>query len=325
MSAHASVRLSVVIPVYNEALGLAAFHDSLMGVLCSLDEVYEVVYADDGSSDNTAELVRAWHVGDERIKLVRLSRNFGKENALTAGIAAARGEAIITLDGDGQHPVELIPRFVKKWQEGAQVVVGVRTANKNAGWSRRLASRLFYKLFNALTGQKLLPGSTDYRLVDRAVRRAFLELKEPDRITRGLIDWLGFKRSLVHFKANARAAGAARYGRGRLLQLAANSFVSLSPAPLYLFGYLGIFITLGALGLGLAVMIEQLIAGDPWHWKFTGTAMLGILILFLVGIVLLSQGILSLYISHIHNQTKQRPLYVIDHKASVGIEKPDDV
>lgn len=313
----------MVIPVYNEALGLAAFHDSLMEVLRSLDTSYEVIYADDGSTDDTSELVRGWHVDDGRVKLVRLSRNFGKENVLTAGIAAARGEAIITLDGDGQHPVELIPQFVKKWQEGAQVVVGVRTANKNASWSRRLASRLFYKLFNALTGQKLLPGSTDYRLIDRAVQRTFLELKEPDRITRGLIDWLGFKRELVHFKANARAAGTARYGRGKLLQLAANSFVSLSPTPLYLFGYLGIFITLGALALGLAVLVEQLIAGDPWHWNFTGTAMLGILILFLVGIVLLSQGILSLYISHIHNQTRQRQLYVIDYKTSVGIERPD--
>jgi dolichol-phosphate mannosyltransferase len=170
-----------------------------------------------------------------------------------------------------------------------------------------------------LAGQELVPGSTDFCLIDQAVQQAFLNFKEDGRITRGLIDWLGFRREFIYFEARARADGSSSYSRQQLMGLAANSFVSLSPKPLYLFGYLGVLITVAALLLGTSVLIEQVILGDPWHWKFTGTAMLGILTLFLVGIILLSQGILSLYISHIHSQSKGRPLYVIDYSGSSGI------
>jgi dolichol-phosphate mannosyltransferase len=143
---------------------------------------------------------------------------------------------------------------------------------------------------------------------------------ETDRITRGLIDWLGFRREFIEFEANARADDSTSYSRAKLMRLAANSFVSLTPTPLYVFGCVGVVITAGALVLGGSVFIEQLLLGDPWHWKFTGTAMLSILLLFLIGIVLMSQGILSLYISHVHNQSKQRPLYIIDYEGSAGIE-----
>ncbi len=320
MAALASPQLSVVVPLYNEAAGLPAFHDSLIAVLATLKS-YEVIYVDDGSSDDGSNLVQSWHAKDPRIKLIKLSRNFGKENALSAGIAQASGAAVLMIDGDGQHPVELIPRFLQAWREGAQVVVGVRTVNQREGWFKHIGSRLFYIIFNKVGGQKLVPGSTDYRLIDAAVRSAFLDLKETDRLTRGLIDWLGFRRKLIYFEAAARRSGSAGYSRGQLMKLAANSFVSLTPTPIYLFGYLGIFITTSAFLLGSAVIIEQLFLGDPWHWNFTGTAMLGILIVFLVGIVLLSQGILSLYISHIHSQSKQRPLYVIDYQASAGIKQ----
>ena len=312
------MKLSVVVPVYNEAAGLPAFHKSLLATLAGLSYDWEVIYCDDGSTDKTAELVGNWHQADKRVKLVRLSRNFGKESALAAGIAAAGGDAIVTIDGDGQHPVELLPQFLAAWQDGAQVVVGVRDSI-NGG---RPGSRLFYTLFNQLTSQKLVPGSTDYRLIDKVVRQAFLELKETDRITRGLIDWLGFRRAFVHFDVKPRHSGAGSYDRAKRWQLATHSFVSLTPKPLYIFGWLGVFITVCALLLGSAVFIEQLLLGDPWHWRFTGTAMLGILTLFLVGIILMSQGILSLYISHMHTQSKQRPLYVIDYQASAGIEKP---
>lgn len=317
--------LSVVVPVYNEGSGLEAFHNSLVGVLKkSPIKSYEIIYCDDGSTDDTAQLVKRWNVADSKVKLIKFSRNFGKENALSAGIAAARGEAVIMLDGDSQHPVELIPKFIGAWEDGAQVVVGVRSGNSSEGWFKQAGSQLFYTIFNKLTNQKLLPGSTDFRLIGKPVREAFLTLQETDRITRGLIDWLGFKRKFIYFEPKPRAKGSPGYSRMKLMQLAANSFVSLTPKPLYLFGYLGIFITSGALALGISVLIEQLLLGDPWHWKFTGTAMLGILILFLVGIVLMSQGILSLYISHIHNQSKRRPLYVIDYEASAGISKTAD-
>lgn len=318
------ILFSVVVPLYNESNGLEAFHVSLMDVLKPLDKTFEVIYIDDGSEDNTAQIIQNLHKTDMDIKLIKFSRNFGKENALSAGIAQACGQAIIMLDGDGQHPPDLIPKFIKAWQAGAQVVVGIRTDNVDEGWFKKLGSRFFYKLFNRFTGQKLVAGSTDFRLIDKSVQQAFLCLEETDRITRGLIDWLGFQREFINFKANPRLAGSPSYSPRKLMGLAANSFVSLSLTPLYLFGYLGVFITGLSLILGTSVLIEQIFLGDPWHWKFTGTAMLSILLLFLVGMVLMSQGILSLYISHIHNQSKRRPLYVIDHKGSAGLENDDE-
>jgi polyisoprenyl-phosphate glycosyltransferase len=315
-------RLSVVVPVRNESSGLQQFHEQLIDIVeQSAKDSYEVLYCDDGSTDGTSELIRKFHASNPRVKLIKLSRNFGKENALSAGIETAGGQAILMLDGDGQHPVELIPRFIDAWKSGAQVVVGVRISNADEGWFKRLGSRLFYKVFNRFATQKLLPGSTDFSLIDASVQQAFLTLRETNRMTRGLIDWLGFQRELIYFKANARQRGASSYNRRNLMRLAANGFTSLTPTPLYLFGFLGVFITFVALCLGASVFFEQILIGDPWHWKFTGTAMLSILLLFLIGIVLMSQGILSLYISHLHSESKQRPLYIIDYERSAGIER----
>ena len=321
MSKSQAYLLSVVVPVFNESTGLQAFHKSLLDVVQEhAKDSYEILYCDDGSTDDTSKLASGFHDHNERVKLVRLSRNFGKENALSAGIAEASGKAILMIDGDGQHPVELIPQFLAAWQAGAQVVIGVRTDNNDEGWFKRIGSRWFYRLFNRLTSQQMLPGSTDFRLIDISVRQAFMGLKETDRITRGLIDWLGFRREFIYFKANARSQDSAGYSPGKLIKLAANSVVSMTPVPLYLSGYLGLFITLFSFVLGGSVFIEQILLNDPWHWKFTGTAMLSILLMFLIGIVLVSQGVLSLYISHLHSQSKQRPLYIIDYKESAGIE-----
>ena len=313
---------SFVVPIYNEEDGLSRFHNALSEVLKNdLKDDYEVIYCDDGSTDKSTSLVAEFCADNHKVKLLSLSRNFGKESALAAGIAAARGDAVIMLDGDGQHPVELIPKFISAWLKGSEVVIGVRVGNYNQGYIKKSGSRWFYRLFNKLTNQKLIPGSTDFRLIDKAVKNEFLKLEENDRITRGLIDWLGFKREYISFEAGSRSSGAPGYSYKKLATLAANSFVSLTLTPLYIFGYLGVFITSSSFLLGLAVLVEQLLLNDPLNWHFTGTAMLGILTLFLVGIILLSQGILSLYISHIHTQSKRRPLYIIDHKKSVGINE----
>jgi len=313
--------LSVVVPLYNEASGLLDFHQTLTNIFLQQPQFeFEIIYCDDGSTDGTTDIVRALHEKDKSIKLISFSRNFGKENALSAGISHACGQAIIMLDGDGQHPVDLIPTFIKAWQEGGQVVIGVSKNRKSEAFFKRLGSKVFYFLINHLSSQKLMPGLTDFRLIDRSVQKAFVELKESDRVTRGLIDWLGFKRVLIEYKEKSRTQGQPGYGYRSLIKLATNSILSLTPTPLYIFGFLGVFITIGAFLLGVSIIIEQLILDDPLHWKFTGTAMLGTLILFLVGIILMSQGILSLYVSHIHSQSKGRPLYVIDYQASVGIE-----
>lgn len=318
--------ISIVVPVHNERAGLGRFQTALMDMISrSTADEYEVIYCDDGSSDGTAELINEWCQLDDRIKLIKFSRNFGKENALSAGIAQAKGDAIITIDGDGQHPIELLSKFIGAWKNGAQVVIGLRTERGVESWFKRWGTWSFYTIFNKVSGQTLRPDATDYRLLNRDVAEAFLQLGETDRMTRSLIDWLGFRREYVHFRPTPRLHDEpAGYSPGKLIRLAANSFVSLSPTPLYLFGYLGIIITTTATLLGAAVLLEQVVLGDPWHWKFTGTAMLSILTLFLVGIVLISQGILSLYISHMHAQTKGRPLYVIDYSGSAGIRKRRD-
>ena len=323
MSNNAKSLLSIVVPVYNEATGIQAFHANLSEVMAAIvNATYEIIYVNDGSTDATVQAVEELCTGDNQVKLISLSRNFGKENALSAGIAQAKGEAVITLDGDGQHPPKIIPDFVAAWRDGAQVVIGVRdNTAAESGW-KNFQSKLFYKVFNRLSEQKLIPGSTDFRLIDRSVQTAFLQLSESDRVTRGLIDWLGFKRQLIAFTPEQRQHGHATYSQRKLMILAVNSFVSLTRTPLYLFGYLGLAITSMSLVLGVSVFFEQLVLNDPLNWNFTGTAMLGILILFLVGIILLSQGILSLYISLLHNQSKQRPLYIVDYKASIGINLP---
>lgn len=314
--------LSVVVPLYNEADGLIDFHKSLVETLGrSAKGSFEIIYVDDGSQDQTATTVSRFCKDDQRIKLLKLSRNFGKENALSAGIDAAVGQAILTIDGDGQHPVDLIPKFLAAWQKGAKVVIGVRRASSSDDWFKRLGARVFYRLFNRLTGERLVPHSTDFRLIDKTVQREFIKLQESDRLTRGLIDWLGFKRQYIEFDAGRRYSDHPGYSRQRLVRLATHSFVSMTPVPLYLFGYLGVFITTAALILGGSVFFEQIVFNDPWHWKFSGTAMIGILILFLVGLLLMAQGMLSLYISHIHSQTKGRPLYVIDREGSIGVKE----
>lgn len=318
--------LSIAIPLYNESAGITSFHARLTKVAVSAtDNSYEVIYCDDGSTDTTVELVRVIAANDPHIRLIVLSRNFGKENALSAAIHAATGQAVIMLDGDGQHPVTLIPEFIEAWRGGAKVVVGLRSDQDSETLVKQVGSRLFYALFNRLTGQRLVPGSTDYRLIDRAVQQAFLRLPETDRITRGLIDWLGFTRAYLPIPRLARTIGKPGYSLRKLVLLATNSFVSLSAVPLYLFGVLGLIITIITFLLGVSVLIEQVILHDPLNWAFTGTAMLGILTLFLVGVVLMSQGIISLYLSHTHSQTKRRPLYVIDYTTSIKVDTHDSV
>lgn len=317
--------LSIAVPLHNESEGVQAFHSQLQHMASrQTNDSYEIIYCDDGSTDATAHIVQELCAKNPRIKLLKLSRNFGKENALSAAIHQATGQAVLMLDGDGQHPIATMPEFIKAWRDGAEVVIGVRSDQDDETLLKRAGSWLFYKLFSRVTGQQLTPGTTDYRLIDHSVQQAFLSLTENDRITRGLIDWLGFKRVHIPIARLPRTAGTPSYRLSSLIKLAANSFISLSSVPLYIFGYVGVVITTLAFLTGVAVFIEQLVLHDPWQWQFTGSAMLGILILFLVGIILISQGIVSLYISHMHSQTKGRPLYIIDYKGSAGIREKTD-
>ncbi len=308
--------LSIVIPAYNEEKNLAqTYHDVVTALPKSYD--YEFIVVNDGSLDGTAETARHLHKQDKHLKLVNFSRNFGKEIATTAGLNIASGDATVILDADGQHPPELIPEFVRRWEDGAQVVVGVRASDAHEGFIKKWGSKLFYRLLSHLTRIKMVPASTDFRLVDREVRQAFSELNEANRITRGLIDWLGFDVTYLEFHARERMHGTAAYSVGKLINLALNTFVSLSFLPLYLSGYIGIVMTVLSLLGGLFIFIESVLLPDPMTLNITGSGMLGLLTVFLIGIVLTGQGLTALYISRIYEEVKRRPLYVINKAKSI--------
>ncbi len=310
--------LSIVVPVYNERAGIVSFHDSLQGVLRQLPMDFEIIYCDDGSIDGSTSLLHELAEKHPEVRVLRLSRNFGKELATTAGIHAASGDAVMTLDADGQHPVELIPQFVAKWQQGAKVVIGVRTDKRRAGLIKRAGSKLFHGLLRKISGIKLVPGAGDYRLIDRTVQTEFVRMTERNRITRGLIDWLGYKREYVYYRENERAHGNAGYSFGKLVKLAIDSAISLSISPLYITAYIGAVVLPLSTLLGLGMGVNYLF-GDPLGLKATASAYVIVLMLFLIGIILVSQGIIGLYLSHIHTETQNRPLYIVDRAESRGI------
>ena len=243
--------------------------------------------------------------------LIELSRNFGKEMAVTAGLATAHGVAAIIIDADLQHPPHLLPEFIDAWKDGNEVVIGVRAADKQyASFIKRQGSRIFYRLINSLSPVEIMPNATDYRLIDRVVIDAYNRFTEHNRMTRGLIDWLGFKRSYITFKPAPRANGEVSYSVRKLTGLALNSIVGMSLVPLKFAGYLGAAIT-GIFGiLGAFIAVEMFIFNDPWHLNIANSVNLAVLIIFLIGIVLTALGLVGLYIAAIHTEVSGRPLYV---------------
>ena len=314
--------ISVVIPVYNEEKGFKKFYTEMLEPeLKKLKYNYEVILIDDGSRDKTLEIVQGMAEKDQHIKVLAFSRNFGKEIALTAGIREAVGDAILTIDADGQQPPKLIPEFIEKWEQGGEIIIGVRGKYEKHGLIAKLGSKLFYKMLRGMGVKDTVPGSTDFRIIDRAVADEYNKLTEHGRITRGLMDWMGFKKVYIDYIYGNRLAGKPSYNFSKLFHLAIDSFISLSTTPLMIFGWIGVFITVASFILGVFVGIEEFILGDPIGLKWTGTTCVSIFITFLVGLVLISQAITALYISHIHAEAQGRPLYIIDRKNSRNLKK----
>lgn len=308
--------VSAVIPVYNEAGGLPEFHAALIKMLGEqTNNSYEVLYCNDGSTDRSAEVLRELASTSRRVRVLSLTRNFGKEIALTAGIQHARGRAVLSLDADGQHPISLIPEFLAAWQGGAKVVVGVRRRNSSEGVIKRTGSKVFYTLFNRLMGMKLQAGATDFRLIDESVQKEFARMTERNRITRGLVDWMGYPQTHIMFTAHPRLHDTPGYSFKKLFKLAIDSTISLSISPLYLTAYIGAIVLPVSVLLGILMVVNALVS-DPLHLHATGGAYVLVLVLFLVGILLVSQGIIGLYLSHIHTETQNRPLYILDDTAT---------
>lgn len=303
--------VSVVVPMHNEALNIRPLYDELNAALKRLAYRFEIIFVDDGSSDNSVEQVEQIAEQDSRVRLIEFARNFGKESAISAGLHAAKGDAAIMMDADLQHPPKLIGTFLDKWQKGAEVVVGVKKYCKDESWLKRWCSARFYQIMQRISHTRITPHASDYRLVDRKVIQVFGRMTERNRMTRGIIDWVGFRRSYVHFETGLRHAGTPSYNFRSLVRLAINSFTAYSLLPLKLAGYAGGFILAIAAPLGLFLMIETYVMADPFGWKISGTAMLAIMILVLVGLILACLGLIALYIAHIHAEVTNRPLYVI--------------
>lgn len=303
--------ISIIIPCHDEAANLKALQAAFAEVITGLPDTFEFIYVDDGSKDDTIARIRRLQAEHDNIRLIELTRNFGKEIAITAGLAAAKGDAAILIDADLQHPPALIPKLIEAWQDGAEVVVGVRqSGHGHAPLMKRAGSAAFYRLMNAMSDVEIRADASDYRLLDRVVIDQFNRFTERGRITRGLVDWLGFHRAFVEFVPAQRHAGTAAYSYGKLVKLATTSVLSMSLVPLRLAGYLGLIITLISGPLGLFILIEKYWLHDPMGLSFSGPAILAVILLFLVGIILMCLGLMALYIGTIHTEVMNRPLYV---------------
>ncbi len=306
--------ISIIIPAYNEEKNIAEIHQAVTKEWAKSMQNYnlELIFIDDGSADKTMQEIRKVVKKDDRIRFIEFSRNFGKEIATTAGIHTCKGDACIMMDADLQHPINLLSEFTKKWDAGDEVIIGIRKISKSDSWIKKIGGKIFYKIIRTISDVPIISHATDYRLLDRKVITAFNALPERNRITRGLIDWLGFKRGIIYFEANERLRGAASYSTFKLIQLAFTSLISLSMFPLRIAGYLGVFISFISLILGSIMLIDRytlLLSLD-----FTGPAILAVITLFLIGIVLISIGLLAFYIEHIYHEAQGRQMYVIRNK-----------
>ena len=311
--------ISIVIPVYNEEKNIPLITEKVSFVVSKTPYDYEIILVNDGSEDNSQLVIDSLVQKDIHIKSIELSKNFGKESATSAGINNTIGNAVILIDADMQHPPELITKLLQKWEEGADVVVGLRTENKGQPLLKRFCSFIYYKFINVISDTQIIAGATDFRLIDRKVVDEFNKFTEHERITRGLIDWLGFKREFVEFEAHERVNGVASYSYFKLMKLALSSSISHSLVPLKVAGYLGIFITtISGIG-GLLIFIQRYVFEDVLNWNISGTGQLAVLMIFFIGVILSCLGLVALYIGNIHHEVSGRPLYIV--RSIVNLKK----
>lgn len=306
-------KISVVIPTYNEKINIPLIHTEITRVFATIPTYdYEIIFVDDGSKDNSAEVAQKIALIDPHVQPIEFSRNFGKESATSAGFHHAVGDAVICIDADLQHPPHIIPKFIEAWEQGHEIVIGVRDNNASDSRIKKIGSYFYYKLINRMSSTEIIPRATDFRLLDRIVVDEFNTLSEHNRMTRGLIDWLGFKRHPIYFTAPERLHGEAQYSFWKLVKLAVESMIAHSLFPLRLAGFIGIFIMIISGLLGTVMFLDRYVF--PWGLHFSGPAILANVTLFLVGIVLVCIGLLAFYIGYIYHEVQNRPLYVIRRK-----------
>lgn len=305
------IQISIIVPLLNEQDNLPVLYKRILAVLQHLNLEYEIIFVDDGSKDKSFEIIQAMCAENSKVKGISLSRNFGHQVALTAGLEHASGEAIITMDADLQHPPELILELYKKYQSGFDIVNTIREKTENATVFKNITSKYFYKLINKLSDVYIEPASSDFRLMNRKALNAFLKFKERDRFTRGLVSWLGFKQTTVQYMALSRHLGQSKYTTTRMIRFGIDGITSFSSKPLRFSFYFGVIISM----IGLAYASYALIK------TFSGNAVPGwasilISVLIIGGIQLVTTGIIGEYLARVFNETKNRPLYFVKEYTS---------
>lgn len=308
--------LSVVIPLYNESGSLAPLHGRLAAVLDRLDVAgHEILFVDDGSRDSTYAEAASLRSRDPAVKAIRFARNFGKEAAMAAGLRAARGRVVVLMDGDLQHPPELIPEMLRRWREGARMVTAVRRSRDTDPWLRRQLSRAFYALFKRVSEVALAEGGGDFRLFDRAVVDAINCLPERTRFMKGITSWVGFRQEEIDFEPAERAAGASAWSLLRLARYAVDGLSAFSTLPLRVWSLLGTILALLSVLYGSWLVVRTLL----WGIDVPGYASLMVATLFLSGVQLISLGVLGEYVGRIFTEVKGRPLYLVAER--LGFEE----
>ncbi|WP_374012237.1 glycosyltransferase family 2 protein [Pseudoxanthomonas koreensis] len=318
--------LTVVVAAHDEAQSLPLLHPRIRAALDALDGLRtRVLYVDDGSVDDTWDVLQGIAASDPQVSLLRLSRNFGKEAALTAGLDRVEHGAAMILDADGQDPPELIGQFVELWRQGYDDVYGTRIAREGEGWVRRGAAAVFYRVIGRLSRTPVPADTGDYRLLSARALAALGELRERHRFMKGLFGWVGFRRAALPYRRQPRLAGHSKFGLWRLWNFALEGITSFSTAPLRLATYLGLLTALAALAAGVGVVAKTLLWGD----RVAGWPTMMVVILFLGGVQLIALGLIGEYLGRLYVEAKRRPLYLVDtwQPAPPGVccgRHPDD-
>lgn len=300
--------ISVVVPVFNEERVLPEFHQRLTDAIANLPLDFEIVYVNDGSTDSTLDQIERLRQQDKRVTLLDLSRNFGKEIALTAGLQKAVGDAVIVIDADLQDPPELIPELITEWQNGYDAVYAQRTHRKGESIIKRTSAHYFYRIIQRVNKIDIPQDTGDFRILSRRAVNALNSFGEQHRLMKGLFAWIGYKQKAVRYQRDPRLAGHSKWNYWRLWNLALDGITSFTIAPLKISTYLGLLTATGAFAYGIYMIIDTLLHGNP----VPGYPSLIVIILMLGGVQLVAIGILGEYLGRIFNETKRRPLYFVN-------------
>ena len=308
--------LSIVVPVFNEEENIQKFYTTVKDVLQTLDYDHEIIFVDDGSSDDSAGMLRYIGNQDSKVKVLLLARNFGHQLALTCGLDYAQGDAVITMDGDMQHPPELISELVKHWESGADVVRTIRDSTEDASWAKAFTSKYYYKVLNKLANVPIVEGGSDFRLMNRKSLETLKLFREHGRFLRGIVGDLGFVQHEFHFIAPPRFAGTSKFSVKKMMRFALDGITAFSRVPLRLALYIGLLC-----GLFSLIMIGHILFVHFFSDNvISGWSTLGVAIFFLGGVQLVGIGIIGEYVGRIFEEVKQRPLYWVKDTINCQIQ-----